>query len=141
MKSFLKFILWTLVFVAIIAALDQAAVRLEPRQPVFKVARGFYLDLRTRLLRLAGMRERSIEEIIERSGPLPKPPEFVSVPAEKPEAPVAPTPLPRAEEVKKTQTSDSPRYLYIDASGRLQFADSLEEVPESLRSGARAMER
>lgn len=154
MKRVFGLIFWSLVFVALVAAFDQLAVRLESEQPALRAGRAFYMDLRVRVLRLVGMRQESIESIIEGSGGIAAPaPAAESDQKEAPPEPAPsaeparsgpppePSPLPRAEALKEGAAAEAQRYIYIDASGRLQFADSLQEVPERFRSEARPMER
>jgi hypothetical protein len=113
-----KAIIWTFVFLLLLLAVDQFLLRVDFAQPQMRIVRSFYLDFRQRLLTLGGSSAPdSVDEIIEseRRGVTP-----------------AQTP--------QRKTAASPRYLYVDQDGTLQFADSLEEIPPALRKGAQRLE-
>jgi len=113
-----KAIIWTFVFLLLLLAADQFLLRVEFAQPQMRVARGFYLDFRQRLFSLGqAPTPDSVEAVIDADRLPPIPPE---------------TPQRKSE--------GSPRYLYVDAQGALQFADSFEEIPPSLRGGAQRLE-
>ncbi len=109
-----KAIIWSLLFVVLLLACDQLMLRIEFTQPQMQVARSFYLDFRHRLISLSGgVEPESVEAVIEATRP-------DTVPGV----------------VSRRNKGDSPRYLYVDEEGVIQFADSLEEIPHELRSRA-----
>ncbi len=101
---------WLILTLVILACLDQLMLRVPLEAPGVREAQTFYLDFRSRLLRLVGLGadERSIEQLIEASKP--------------------------AKQPAKPQ-----RYLYADEHGVLQFADSLEQVPLKYRQDAQPL--
>ncbi len=109
-----KAIIWTVIFVVLLLATDQFMLRVEFSQPQMQVARSFYLDFRQRLISLGGGAEPdSVEAVIEST-----------------QSDTTPAVVLRRNEV------ESPRYLYLDADGTIQFADSIEDIPDELRNGA-----
>ena len=109
-----KAIIWSIVFVVLLLAADQFMLRVEFSQPQMQVARSFYLDFRQRLIALGGgTAPDSVEAVIESTRPDTTP-----------------------EVVRRRNEEDSPRYLYLAEDGTIQFADSIEEIPEALRDGA-----
>ena len=110
MKKMIRALFWGLVFVLLLGGIDQFFCRTSFEAPLLGNVRTFYLDFRQRLLGLVGSPE----------------PKTVEQSIEQSATPAAAT--------------ASPRYVYADASGNLQFADSLEEVPQQYRSEAEALE-
>lgn len=75
MKKLIRFIFWSVVFVILLVAADQALLRVELDLPGYREARGFYQDFRSRLLNL-GERpstgvstEQGSSESSEQAGP------------------------------------------------------------------------
>jgi len=133
MSKSLKFLLWTLVFLGLLLATDQVLLRVPMEQPALAAVRGFYLDFRGRLLRLAGHAPpATIDQLIDEAVQSPAP---VSTPGRPATAP-RPAPAPAQPEA-----AAAPRYLWVDAAGDLQFADRLEDIPERYRGEARPLER
>ena len=109
-----KAIIWTIIFVALLLATDQFLLRVEFSQAQMQVARSFYLDFRQRLIALGGGADPgSVEAVIETNQE---------------------TALPGV--VVRRNEADEPRYLYLDADGNIQFANSLEDIPRTLRDQA-----
>lgn len=109
MKKLLRALFWGLVFVLLLGGIDQLLVQTPFEGPLLGSVRTFYLDFRQRLLGLAG-----------------------------------PADAPPSVEATIEQASTSPavppqRYVYADAEGALQFADSLAEVPEPFRKDAQPL--
>lgn len=126
MKRLARSLLWTLLFLLILAAVDQFFVRVPTRQPAMKTVRHFYLDFRARLGRLwTGTQPTSVEAVIERAERIPAKPR-----------PALPPTKPAASAVTK-----DPSYFYADDRGELRFADSLEEIPERFRKEAQRLEQ
>jgi len=127
MNKLLKFLLWSVVFLALLLACDQLLLRVPMRQPALATVRSFYLDFRGRLLGLGERRPpATIDQLIDREVRSQSPPPRKAPPAARTTAPAA---------------GETPRYLYVDGEGNLQFADRLEEIPQRFRSSARPMER
>jgi len=127
MNKLMKFLLWSVVFLALLLACDQLLLRVPMRQPALATVRSFYLDFRGRLLHLDEHRPPpTIDQLIDREVQSPPP-----VPTAKRLAPAAKTAAP----------APGPRYLYVDGEGNLQFADRFEDIPRKYRKAARPMER
>jgi hypothetical protein len=117
-----KIFLWTLVFVALLLAMDQFFLRVPATVPAHVAVRQFYIDLRGRMgLLLGGERRATVESVIKQSD---------GRPAAREARPAPPVPA-----------EPSPRYLYVDAEGQLQFADTLKDVPSRYRSEARPLDQ
>ena len=118
MIKILRWLLWVLVSLILLAGIDQALSRVPMKVPILEQFQEFYVDFRSRLLGLAGKKTNppsekpSIEQVIETT-------------EKKASAPGKDGP---------------PRFLYVDDSGALQFADSLEAVPPAYRKDAQPME-
>jgi hypothetical protein len=129
MKKLPSFLLWAIVFFLLLLALDQLWVRVPMQQPALAAVREFYLEFRGRLLHLAGgPAPVTIESVIDQA--IPDPPKSPS-PLLKPALPVSPA----------QPATTTPRFLYVDSSGTLQFADRLEDIPAPYRASARPLER
>lgn len=109
-----KAIFWVIIFFCILLAVDQFLLRVEFKTGGMQVTQEFYLDFRQRLIGLGSASgPKSVEQVIsDRSS-------TATAPAV--EAP-------------------SPRYLYADENGQLQFADSMEDIPPQFRKGAQRMD-
>lgn len=132
MKRLVKPLVWTLLFLVMMLAIDQFLVQVPPVNPAHKAISDFYRDFRTRIIDLlfgghqAG--PGSIEAVIDKEGG---------------EKRVGPAPAGKVHGQGKPTTGQQSkakrRYLYSDARGELQFADSLEEVPKEFRAQAQPM--
>lgn len=106
MFKLLKLLGWLVVALLLLIGVDQFLLRVPLDVPGATQVQTFYVDFRSRLLDLIGIDptpeagQKSIEAVIEASQ---KGPIEKSIPPQ--------------------------RYLYVDGSGDLQFADSLEQVP------------
>ncbi|RME35456.1 MAG: hypothetical protein D6794_09550 [Deltaproteobacteria bacterium] len=118
MKKLRRFLLWSLVFLVLLAACDQVLVRLPAGDGALAVVQQFYVDFRRRLFGLVtGEAPRSIEQVIEK--------------AAQPSGPAK----------GAAASSAGPRYLYVDGDGNLQFAESLQEIPAAFRSSAQKLQK
>jgi len=127
MKRIVSILFHSLLFLLLLLAIDQSFVHLRMTLPGLRQSQNFYLDLRSRLL---GMRK----PILERAK---RPPRRADNSVERlietdERVPVAP-------EAPASKAGGNPRYLYPDASGQLQFADRIEDIPEALRSKAQPL--
>ncbi len=114
MKRLLHGCLWTAVFVALILGLDQFLRRFPWQAPAAVSLAASYTELRASLLGLGIQRPApTVEAAIEAAALRPRPPAAVP----------------------------GPHYLYLDAQGQLQFADTLDEIPSSLRASAQNLSR
>lgn len=133
MRRLIKPIFWTALFLVMMLAIDQFFVQVPPLHPAHAAVSNFYRDFRGRLIDLAfGEKQaapKSIEAVIDQQQK-------------------AKQAKPAAESIKggqKTDASNPPsakkaqRYVYSDGHGELQFADSLEDVPEQYRGQAQPM--
>ena len=106
-----KAIFWVIVFFCLLLAVDQFLLRVEFSSGGMQAAQEFYLDFRQRLIGLGSEPEpASVEEVLTD------------------QEPAAPSP------------ASSPRYLYADENGQLQFANSMEDIPPEFRQGAERLE-
>ena len=138
MHRLIKPIFWTILFFAMLLAIDQFFVQVPPLHPAHEAVSDFYRDFRGRLIDLASgekqAQPQSVEEVIkEHQGTAhkveaKKAAAATAKPGEKPSAKAASTP----SETKQ-------RYIYSDGRGELHFADSLDEVPEQYRAQAQPM--
>ena len=120
MLKLLKLLGWTLTIVILLGAIDQIMVRVPLELPVLKPAQVFYVDFRSRLVGLFGGEpatelqatgtKSSIEQVIESS-----------------------------QAATSVRPQRAQRYLYVDETGALQFADSYSQVPAQYRKDAQPM--
>lgn len=116
MKRIAAALLWTSLFLVLLAGLDQFFLRVPTTVPILTEVRAFYLDFRSRLTLLNGGREEStLESVIEQTAAEPS-------------------------GLSPDRTESSPRYLYADRRGELRFADSLEEIPPEYRKDAQPLD-
>jgi len=109
-----KAIFWVIVFFCILITFDQFLLRVEFKTGGMQVAQEFYLDFRQRLINLGGEPQpKSVEDVISDRD------STVATPARE---------------------EKSPRYLYADEHGQLQFADSMEDIPPQFRKDAQRMD-
>jgi hypothetical protein len=126
MKKLKKIFLWSLVFLLLLTGFDQLLLRAPMDAPGLREIQTFYQDFRGRLFSLVtGSSAPTIDKIIEQAD-LP-----VTAPAKAPAAAVV-APTAKSE-------GASPRYLYVDKDGALQFAESLDEVPTKFRASAQQL--
>ena len=143
MKRLSSFLFWSFLFLVVCLGLDQLLVRVEMPVPVLAEVRAFYVDFRSRLLRL-GHRLPAKPVDPGKKAPAPARPKAVPEkpktaepafpPLEKKSVPAKPGPVPSAG-------ASNPRYLYVDGQGELRFADRLEEVPAAFRKEAQRLEK
>lgn len=133
MTRLIKPIIWTLVFLALMLAVDQFLVQVPPAHPAHAAISRFYLDFRNRMIDILFGEKKvspaSIEAVIEgKQGP-------------RQQAGALPTAKGQEHGKAAAELSSKPkkRYIYSDANGELQFADSLEEVPKKYRGQAQPM--
>ncbi|WP_303720716.1 hypothetical protein [Malonomonas rubra] len=112
----LKLFAWFLLSVALLTAVDRLLVLVPIEIPGVTQAQTFYIDFRGRLLNLFGFETtakksgQSIEQMIEAT-----------------------------QQQVPDKSSKPQRYLYVDESGALQFADSLQQVPARYREHAQPL--
>ncbi|MDA3902370.1 MAG: hypothetical protein PF441_02850 [Desulfuromusa sp.] len=114
MLKLFKYFLWVIVILALTGGFDQLMVKLPLRAPGLKQTQQFYVDFRTRLIEMVrgdvSSQPDAIEAVIEKTATAP------------------------------AQTAKKPsRYLYVDSAGTLQFADSLQQVPNQYRQDAQPL--
>lgn len=116
MKRFFSFLFWSLVFLGLLVGIDQFFVRVPTEVPGLVEARTFYLEFRQRIRSLVmPKKEDALGKVIEGA-------------------------VGQAKRAARHKAS-SPRFLYVDSQGQLQFADTLEEIPAELRSQAQPLEQ
>lgn len=129
----LKWLFWALLFLVMLVAVDQFFLQVPPLHPAHGAVSRFYQDFRSRLVLLV-----SGETVAK--PPTPRP--------DREQAPPESAPPESIESVIGDQQHRSPqspppqkpqRYLYSDAAGELQFADSLDEIPPRYRSEAQPL--
>jgi len=108
-RPVLRFVLWTGVFLLLLAATDQLLLRFSAERPLFRDFQVCYRDFRCRLVGGAcRLPPRTVESAIE-------------------------------QETGQVVRAAVHSYLYVDREGTLQFADSLEEVPPAYRGEAQPL--
>ena len=137
MKRLFAFLAWTLCFFVLLLAIDQVFVHVRFPAPGLRAVQSCYLDFRHRLLHLG-----SSSVVPPRAGvPASTAPPVSRHPASPPssiesaigqgEAPAAP---------RSQSASESPRYVYVDGHGQLQFAASLSDIPAAFRKAAQRLD-
>jgi len=130
MPRLIKSIFWVVLFLVMLLIIDQVLVQVPPVHPAQAAISNFYRDFRSRMIDLVFGEKRpapeSIEDVIE-TRQKSKP---AGVSTDK--KPAQPQPKKPAQPGSRTQQ----RYIYSDSKGELQFADSLDEVPEKFRGQA-----
>jgi len=128
MHRLIKPVFWTFLFLVMMLIIDQLLVQVPPVNPAHATVSNFYRDFRSRIIDLAfGEKQaapKSIEAVIEQQNDASAPEaaaKFKSQPA--------PT----------SQAQKNQRYIYSDGKGELNFADSLDEVPDEYRGQAQPM--
>jgi len=116
MLKLIKYFLWLVVIVALTVGFDQLMVRVPLETPGMKQTQKFYVDFRSRIIHLFPQQSKS------------------SQPVDVIEAVIKKKADPSTGSAKK-----SGRYLYVDGSGTLQFADSLQQVPKKYRKDAQPL--
>ena len=143
MARFLSILLWTVVFLLIVLAVDQLLVRMPASHPAHVAVAGFYRDLRGRVCDLARGEKPAPAPT---AAPLPArregkgkdaPPASIEgvIGAQQGQAAKVPKPVANPPAGKGA----TPRYVYADAGGELHFADTLAEVPEEYRGTVRTL--
>lgn len=116
MLKLLKLFAWLVFSLALLVGFDQLLVRVPLAVPGVAQVQTFYVDFRGRMLGLIGidgvaeLPAKSIDQVIETT-----------------------------REVAAGKAQVPQRYLYVDDSGALQFADSLERVPLKFRGSAQPL--
>ncbi|NLC71252.1 MAG: hypothetical protein GX751_07840 [Desulfuromonadaceae bacterium] len=117
MRRLGRFILWGLVLVLVLLAIDLSLIYLAADAPYVSEPRRFYLDFRTRLMMLMFPVKDPVAEQIAIRG------EKASVP-------------------KDSLVNDSEfRYVFVDQGGEIRFAATLQEIPPAYRSEAKRLAR
>lgn len=134
MKRIFSILFHSVLFLGLLLAIDQAFVHLPMDVPGLRQSQSFYRDFRSRLLGLS-------DPILERAK---RPPRGTQTSVEglieaDERRQVTPKAATLGQKGPAGKAGQSPRYLYPDAGGQLQFADSLEEIPEALRSKAQPL--
>jgi len=113
-----RWFIWGLFSLLLLTAIDQVLLRVDLPVPGYSEVHEFYVDFRSRLLGLTG--NDSVGRIITA-----KKKSLDSV-----RSSVTTTTTPAVK---------TPRYLYVDSEGALQFVDSLEQVPLQYRRDAQPL--
>jgi hypothetical protein len=112
-----RWFIWGLFSLLLLTAIDQVLLRVDLPVPGYAQIHEFYVDFRSRLLGLTS--NDSVGRVIS------------TAQKNVPENP-ATRPLSHPKKV-------SPRYLYVDGDGALQFVDSLDQVPLQYRRDAQPL--
>jgi hypothetical protein len=147
MARVLSMLLWSAVFLLLLAGIDQLLVRAPASHPAHVAVATFYRDLRSRLIDLAGETLVAQPPVwpAKTVPPAPGPPsakgeQVIKKPPTSPLEPPSTTAATPAKPKPAWQTPEpSPRYLYADERGELRFADTLAEIPEPYRDKARRL--
>ncbi|PLX89736.1 MAG: hypothetical protein C0618_00590 [Desulfuromonas sp.] len=108
-----RWLLWLVISIVIIGGADQALIRMPITVPVLSPLQNFYIDFRGRL--------------------------FGLIATEQPQAPSIEQVIDTNSETASTPVS-AQRYVYVDDSGTLQFADNLNAIPQAYRKNAQPMD-
>ena len=131
MYRLIKPIFWTFLFLVMMLVIDQILVQVPPVHPAHAAVRNFYQDFRSRLTDLNfGEKKatpKSIEAVIAKQQKETAPKKTAQTKEQQTEATAAP------------QTQKAQRYIYSDGKGELNFADSLDDVPDEYRGLAQPM--
>ncbi len=126
MHRLVKPLFWILVFGLLLVAMDQLLTRLPAVHPAHTALSEFYRDFRARLFSVIVIPDQeappTVEAVIEQ---------------EQSNGTALPAPAAPAKPVAKP---GSTRFVYADAQGVLQFADSLESVPREYRASAEPLQ-
>ena len=132
MTRLIKPLVWTFLFLIMMLTIDQFLVQVPPVNPAHAAISNFYRDFRSRMIDIVFGEKKtspvSIEAVINEQGK-----------RHKATSPGNAAGKGQGKPAAKTQPKDSRRYIYSDAHGELQFADSLEEVPKAFRGQAQPM--
>jgi len=113
MFKLIRWFVWGLFLLLLIATVDQVLLRVKLPVPGYGAVQNFYSDFRSRLLGLAE-----------------KDPVAAKIPHREEKLSTAKT---------TTASKKKIRYLYADGEGALQFADSLDQVPLQYRKNAQPL--
>lgn len=136
MTRFLSVLLWTAVFLLLLAAIDQLLVRVPASHPAHVAVADFYRDLRGRALDLA----RGIKPAAPPAAPGKAPqrsPKSIEGVIEQRRA--APPPVAKPPAGRTAEREHAPRYVYADDRGDIHFAATLAEIPEEYRGKAKPL--
>ena len=117
MLKLFKYFMWLVVIIALTVGFDQLMVRMPLGAPGLKQTQRFYVDFRSRLIRIFPQHSQTIESV-----------DAIEAVIEKKVKPV----------IKHVKAAGQ-RYLYVDGSGTLQFADSLKQVPKKFQKDAQPL--
>lgn len=126
MRRLIKPLFWSALFLVLLLALDQVLVQAPSVHPAQEAVSRFYRDFRGRLIGLITGDQPAAPASIE------------AVIAKEKAGKLVPPASPTAE---KAPPSPAQRYVYADAAGELQFADSLEAVPLPFRRTAEPLSK
>lgn len=144
MARFLSLLLWTVVFLLLVLAVDQLLLRVPAKAQTHVAVATFYRDLRGRLLDLAsGKKPLSPPAPVAPAPPLkhpvvpqPPPASIESVIDQRQATNPTLPPSTKAPTSRPASADAAARYLFVDERGTLHFAATLAEVPEQYRDKA-----
>ncbi|MBF0646829.1 hypothetical protein HTZ97_01965 [Desulfuromonas acetoxidans] len=109
MKKIISFLIWTVCFIVLLIISDQFLLRYPGSSvPVLGEFQRFYHSFRSRVLQ-----------------------ESLTLPPTETAPSAAPASVPQTAAEKA-----APQYIYVDESGQLNFASTLDEIPPRLRDAA-----
>ena len=114
MLKLFKYFLWIVVLLALSVGFDQLMLRIPMHAPGLRQTQQFYVDFRTRLVDMFGTETKRQPDVIEAM-------------------------IKKATALSAPLTKKTGRYVYVDDSGTLQFADSFQQVPSQYRKDAQPM--
>ncbi|NLV25042.1 MAG: hypothetical protein GXY54_09710 [Deltaproteobacteria bacterium] len=112
-----RVILWGLIFVLVLLAIDLSLIYLGSDISFASAPRRFYVDFRTRLLLLVFPEEDVVA------------------------AKIAVREEPVSGRKASLANDGEPRYFYIDGEGEIRFAVTLRDIPSAFRSEAKSLAR
>lgn len=153
MRQFFTSLFWTMVFLLLLAGIDQLLVRVPLTAPAPLAAATFYRDLRSRVVDLVG---GAMSAPRQAPPPAPQATHPAKAKSANPRAPangetlieqrrdksaVATGPAPAAASLpaRPVVKEPAPRYVFADDQGTIHFAETLAEIPEPYRGKARPL--
>lgn len=122
MRRLMKALFWIFIFVLLLVGMDRLLTQIPPVHPAHAAVSDFYRDFRARLFAVIVI-------------PGPDDPQTVEAVIEQEQRVGAKAPAPTSRTEPAAQPG-SQRFVYVDAQGVLQFADSREAVPAAYRDSA-----
>ncbi len=131
MFKIFRYVLWLVVVLALMLSFDQLMISFPLTTPGLAHTQKFYVSFRQRLGNLVnGVAEQPLSAL--------KKADKVSAPTKKNSSPDTIAKVISKSAATKVK-QEAQRFLYVDAQGDLQFADSIEQIPKRFRESAQPL--